>query len=113
MDKKKVIPINVLIKEKIIYKKYIKGNFDFQVAFLEGPITRIFKYGNNIKKIVWIHNDISKMFGNSFKSKIKLLIDKNNYKRYDKLIFVSNDNKEVFDKKLKIKDANKKEEVIL
>ena len=46
---KKVIPIKVLTCGKKIYKKYIEGKFDVQVSFLEGPITRIFKYGKNTK----------------------------------------------------------------
>ena len=100
------------MKKRIIPLKYIEGKFDIQVSFLEGPITRIFKYGRNIKKIVWIHNDISKVFGNSFKAKIKLKLDKLIYKKYDKLIFVSKDNKNEFNNLFKIPDIEKKEEVI-
>ena len=91
---KLIIPIKVLFCGKLIYKRFINCKFDIQIAFLEGPITRIFKYGKKIKKIAWIHNDISKVFGNNLKAKIKLYIDKINYKKYDKLVFVSNDNKE-------------------
>lgn len=110
--KKKVIPLYVLSCGKFIYKKYIEGKFDIQVAFLEGPITRIFQYGNKNKKIVWIHNDISKVFGNNFKAKLKLYIDKKTYKKYDKLIFVSKDNNESFNKLYNIPELENKEEVI-
>ncbi len=110
--KKKAIPIKVLICGKRIYKKYIEGKFDIQVAFLEGPITRIFKYGKNTKKIVWIHNDISKVFGTNLKAKLKLCIDKSIYKKYDKLIFVSKDNKNEFNSLFKIPNIEGKEEVI-
>ena len=110
--KKRIIPLKVLTCGKSIYKKHIEGKFDIQVSFLEGPITRIFKYGRNIKKIVWIHNDISKVFGNSFKAKVKLKLDKLIYKKYDKLIFVSKDNKNEFNNLFKIPDIEKKEEVI-
>lgn len=109
--KKKIIPIKVLICGKLIYKKYINNNYDYQIAFLEGPITRIFKYGNK-NKIAWIHNDISQVFGKNFKAKIKLYIDKRNYKKYDKLIFVSNDNKKAFNELYKLNGFEKKEEVI-
>ena len=51
--KKRIIPLKVLTCGKSIYKKYIEGKFDIQVAFLEGPITRIFQYGKNVKKIVY------------------------------------------------------------
>ena len=110
--KKIIIPIKVLICGKIIYKKYLKDHFDIQVAFLEGPITRIFKYGKKIKKIAWIHNDISKVFGKNLKAKLKLYLDKSNYKKYDKLVFVSNDNKDRFNELYKIKEIEKKEEII-
>ena len=109
---KKIIPIYVLNSGKSIYKKYIEGKFDVQIAFLEGPITRIFKYGKETKKIVWIHNDISKVFGEDFKAKLKLKIDRSNYKKYDKLIFVSNQNKDAFNKLYNIKNIEEKEEVI-
>ena len=80
-----------------IAKKQLKGKYDVEVAFLEGPITRIFSYKNkNTKKIAWIHNDISKVFGAGFKSKIKRTLDKKIYSKYNELIFVSKDNMKKF-----------------
>ena len=93
---KRIIPIKILKCGKQIYKNNIKGKYDIQIAFLEGPITRIFKYGDNQNKIVWIHNDISKVYGNNFKAKLKLILDKKIYKEYNQIIFVSNQNKEAF-----------------
>ena len=97
-EKKSVfIPIYVLFCGKIIYKKYLKGHFDIDIAFLEGPITRIFAYKGNNNKIAWVHNDISKVFGKDYKSKIKKYMDKCFYKKYDKIIFVSEQNKKAFE----------------
>ena len=96
--KKKIIPIKVLVGGKSIYKKYIQGKFDTEIAFLEGPITRIFKSGKANKKIVWVHNDIAKVFGDNFKAKLKLKVDKKIYSQYDKIIFVSKDNKNSFNR---------------
>ena len=107
--KKKIIPISVLKNGKLIYKKYIENKFDIQIAFLEGPITRIFQYGDPQKKIVWIHNDISKVFGSGIKAKIKKYIYKKIYNKYDKLIFVSNDNKNVFNNVYNINNIEKEE----
>ena len=79
-------------------KKQLKGKYDVQIAFLEGPITRIFSYKNkNVKKIAWIHNDISQVFGKGIKSKLKRILDNKIYSKYDKLIFVSKDNMLKFD----------------
>lgn len=112
---KKVIPIKVLTCGKQIYNKYIKNKYDVEIAFLEGPITRIFSNKGNFRKIVWVHNDIRKVFGDDLKSKLKNRIDKNIYNKYDKIVFVSNDNKDAFNDlylKENKNDFEKKEEVI-
>ena len=91
------MPLKVLLLKNNIAKKQLKGKYDVEIAFLEGPITRIFSYKNkNAKKMAWIHNDISQVFGKGLKSKLKRILDKKIYSKYDKLIFVSKDNKEKF-----------------
>ena len=91
------MPLKILLFKNNIAKKQLKGKYDVEIAFLEGPITRIFSYKNkNVKKIAWIHNDISQVFGKGLKSKLKRILDKKIYSKYDKLIFVSKDNKEKF-----------------
>ena len=91
------MPLKVLLFKNYIAKKQVKGKYDVEIAFLEGPITRIFSYKNKkVKKIAWIHSDISQIFGNGFKSKIKRWLDKEIYSKYNKLIFVSKDNMEKF-----------------
>ena len=98
---KVLIPIKVLFNKKSIFKNYIDNEkYDVQIAFLEGPVTRIFSVdsSNNVKKIAWIHNDISKVFGKGIKSKIKRIIDRNAYEKYDTLVFVSMDNIDKFNK---------------
>ena len=103
------VPLKVWINKKQIYKKYIKGNFDVEIAFLEGPITRLISVENNdTKKVAWIHNDISRVFGDNLKSKIKRHIDEKIYNKFDELVFVSKDNKKSFEKIYK-NNAVKKE----
>lgn len=93
-----LIPLQVWLGQKSIYEKHIKNDYDVEIAFLEGAITRIFSTKNSkTTKIAWIHNDISKVFGNSIKSKIKKFVDKKIYSKYDKLVFVSNDNVKKFE----------------
>ena len=98
---KKLIPLKVLLNKKKIFKNYIdKDDYFAQIAFLEGAITRIFsvKSKKNTNKIAWIHNDISKVFGKGIKSKIKRILDRNVYEKYDTLAFVSMDNLDKFNK---------------
>ena len=104
----KILPIYILLFGKYIYNKYIKNKYEIEIAFLEGPITRIFS--NNVtqrKKIAWVHNDIKRVFGKGIKSKIKNFIDKNIYEKYDEIIFVSEDNKKTFNKLYKSKSKQK------
>ena len=90
---KKLIPLKILINKKIIYKKFIDEDYDVEIAFLEGPITRLFSVRNKkTRKIAWIHNDISCVFGNGLKAKIKKWLDKKIYSKYETLVFVSKDN---------------------
>ena len=76
LKQKLFIPLSILIGKNQIYKKHIKNKFDIELAFLEGPITRIFSCGKEKqKKISWVHNDISKVFGKDIKAKLKRKID--------------------------------------
>ena len=111
MIQKIYIPLKIWIMQKYIYKKYIRDDFDVEIAFLEGAITRLFSTPNkNTKKIAWIHNDISKVFGNSLKAKIKRFVDEKIYRKFNRLVFVSKDNKDKF--KEVYKDNTVKKEVI-
>ena len=100
--KRKLIPLKVLLNKKKIFNKYIDNEEYFaQIAFLEGPITRIFSVKSkkeNVAKIAWVHNDISKVFGRGIKAKIKRIIDRNIYEKYDTIAFVSIDNLDKFNK---------------
>lgn len=91
------IPLRILLFSKCIYNKNIKLDYDVEISFLEGPITRLFSTKNNrTRKIAWIHNDIKKVFGSGIKSKLKRNIDKKIYIKYNELVFVSNDNMKNF-----------------
>ena len=85
--------LRLMINKRSIYKKYIDNGYNTEIAFLEGPITRLFSVKNsNVKKIAWVHNDINKVFGQGFKSKVKKIFDKKCYSIYNDIVFVSNDN---------------------
>ena len=112
LGQKVLAPLKVLLFKNSIYKKNIKGNYDTEIAFLEGPITRLFSAKNEkVRKIAWIHNDISLVFGQGIKSKIKKHLDEKVYDKYNDLVFVSKDNLEKFNKtytNLKISEGHKK-----
>ena len=94
---KRLVPLKVLLNKKGIYKKNIKQDYDIEIAFLEGPITRLFSVkNNNTRKIVWVHNDISKVFGKGLKAKLKKKVDQKIYSKYETIVFVSKDNMRKF-----------------
>lgn len=98
-QRKVIMPFKILLAKKAIYHKKIKADYDIEIAFLEGAITRILSTKNEkTKKIAWIHNDISLVFGKGIKAKLKRKIDKKIYAKYEKLVFVSQDNLEYFEK---------------
>lgn len=109
IKQKILVPFSILIGKNKIYKKYIKNKYDIEVAFLEGPITRIFSCGKEKnKKIAWIHNDISKVFGTGIKAKIKRKIDDKLYNKFSKLVFVSKSNLKSFEEIYPKNKAEKK-----
>ena len=60
---------------QLMKKEKLPEGYDLYISFLEGPMTRLFAKDNNTdaKKIVWVHNDISRVFGKGYKAKMKLL----------------------------------------
>lgn len=73
-----------------IYNKYVKDNYDVEVAFLEGVASKIIanSTNRNEKKIVWIHVDlINERKTEKFFKNIE--DESNNYKRFDKVVGVS------------------------
>lgn len=97
ISQKFFIPTSILIGKNKIYTKYIENQYDIEIAFLEGPITRIFSCGKEKqKKIAWVHNDIAQVFGTGIKAKLKRKIDEKLYEKFSKLVFVSNSNLETF-----------------
>lgn len=105
-----IMPVKILLLKNKIYKKHIKSTYDVEISFLEGPIARLFSVKNNeTRKIAWVHNDISLVFGNGIKAKLKKIIDKKTYLKYETLVFVSEDNLNKFNKVYKRLDkVNKK-----
>ena len=82
---------------KRLYDKYIKGKYDVEIAFLEGPITWMFSTPSDAIKIAWVHNDIERIFGEGRKARLKKRLNKKAYDNYNKIIFVSKDNKQKFE----------------
>lgn len=83
---------------KTIYHRHIKGQYDVEIAFLEGPPTWILSCHGDVKKIAWVHNDLEKTFDGGFKNCWKHYLNKKSYQNYSQLVFVSRDNQMIFER---------------
>ncbi len=93
---------HLMISLKLLFSNKAPEGYDTRIAFLEGPITRLFakkSKDDKVKKIAWIHTDLTRFFSKGIKDKIKSNLDKNLYKKYDKIVFVSEDIRNKFNEK--------------
>lgn len=84
--------------KKRLYKQINISSYNTVISFLEGPVTELLKDAPN-RKIAWIHTDLTEHYS---KNKYKYLISV--YKKYDELVFVSQNS---LDKFLIIDNQNK------
>ncbi|MEQ2775236.1 glycosyltransferase [[Clostridium] innocuum] len=91
-------------KKEKLYKKYIHGEYDYEIAFLEGPVTKLIA-GSKLKtrKYAWVHVDLIKLPDSNkyYRSKEEAT---ECYNSYHKILCVSSDVKTSF---LKIYDMDK------
>lgn len=101
------IKLNLIYKLniKLVYKWLIKDKYDVEIAFVEGFDTKLVAASNNKQsiKLSWIHTDMleNKFADRYFKNKQCHL---NCYKKYDKIIGVSEGVKNAFIKKFNYKN---------
>lgn len=89
---------------KQLYKKAVKEKFDIEIAFLEGKISKFVanSTNENSKKIAWIHTDINNVPKIDIFKSIKE--ERENYKKFNKIICVSEEVKRRFSEKTGIQD---------
>lgn len=87
-----------------MYEKAIKEEYDIEIAFLEGKVSKFVANSTNSKskKIAWIHTDIN----NTPKIKIfkNLEQEKECYNKFDKIVCVSRETKDKFIERIGRKD---------
>lgn len=89
---------------KILYKRAIKEDYDVEIAFLEGKVSKFISNSKNkkSKKIAWIHTDINNIAKIDVFRNIKE--EKECYKRFNKIVCVSEEVKNRFSNKTGITD---------
>ena len=85
---------------KKVYTKYIKEDYDVEIAFVEGFATKLIANSTNpySKKYAWVHTDL---INNPWTKVVYKTTEeeKQCYKKFDKVFCVSSNVKEAFDKK--------------
>lgn len=89
----------------ILYKLLIRDKYDVEIAFFRGAAIKILSGSNNkkSKKLAWVHNDFTKCTGifDWFSSEEKT---KNAYKKFNKIVCVSQYTKNKFIERMGIKE---------
>lgn len=89
------------LSAKLLYNLIIHDTYDVEIAFLEGIGTKVISGSNNSKKLAWIHADLIK-FPWSTEAYINLNQEIKSYKKFSKILCVSDSVKESFKEKFKI-----------
>jgi hypothetical protein len=100
-DEKKRLSLRLITHNgrKKIYDEYIRDKYDVEISFLEGPMTWVLGTKSNTYKIAWVHSDINKLYDNGIKDSFKNILNSNAYNNYNKIILVSNNSLNNFNKK--------------
>ena len=82
----------------LLYKLGIREEYDIEIAFIEGRATKIIGASNNpnSRKIAWVHIDLSQGHWTSRVFRESLEREKDCYKKFNDIVFVSNSAKEGF-----------------
>ena len=89
--------VNFILPPSIVYRLFIKGDYDYEVSFLEGVPTKLLSASTSrkSKKYAWVHTDLSACYGHEkVFPDIKRHIEC--YKKYNKIFCVSKSAKEGF-----------------
>lgn len=88
------------INLKNFYRRHFDEKYDIEIAFLEGIATKIIAHSNNpaSKKYAWVHVDLinERKSEHFFRNRQE---ESNTYKKFDKIIAVSQTVKDQFEKK--------------
>lgn len=94
--------INFIIPPSITHRLFVGNKYDYEVAFLEGVPTKLIAEAKTVK-YAWVHIDLYNTFG---LEKVHSNMNKHIscYKKFDKIICVSKNVKEMFIKRFGISE---------
>ena len=86
-----------IIKGKWLYRLFVTGKYDIEIAYLETLPTRIISYSTNpdSRKLAWVHIEFTEQHKHS-RSFRDINEATSSYNRFDKILFVSHGCKKAF-----------------
>ncbi len=81
------------------YNKYIKGDYDFEIAFLEGFPAKVISVSNNPNKYAWVHTDLFNNYAGHEKNFSSVEEHAECYKKFKRVFCVSGSAREGFKKR--------------
>jgi glycosyltransferase involved in cell wall biosynthesis len=100
-----LIKIATFLPPKIIYKWFVRGKYDVEIAFLEGLSTKTIagSTNNTSRKYAWIHTNVitHQWYANIFRNNQE---EEECYKKFNQILCVSNSVKAAFEEKFKLID---------
>ena len=97
-DQRRKIRLKIMIAQRTLYYRYLKGQYDVEIAFMEGPMTLLFSTPNRkSRKIAWVHTSVSDNKVKGPKKHLKKGKYDKVYSLYDKIIFSGNTVKQNFE----------------
>lgn len=89
------------LPSKVVYTHFFRERYDIEIAFIEGFASKIIAASSNrkSKKIAWVHIDLSQ---NSYADKYYSSLHEQRaaYKRFDRILCVSESVKKAFEQKI-------------
>lgn len=91
--------IGFILPPEWVYRRFIKGEYDYEVTFLEGVPTKLISASDSaVRKIAWVHADLCNYFDieRVCRSRDEHIAV---YERFDKIVCVSDGVKNAFGKR--------------
>lgn len=94
-----------VLGEQFVYNRFVRGEYDYEIAFLEGLSTKILSRSSSTtcKKFAWIHTDLITN-PNSFRVYGSEAKEGKAYRCFDRIFCVSDSVREAFNRKYGMKD---------
>ena len=103
LKKRFILYFLCLMHERWLYRLFIKGHYDIEIAFIEGITSKIISGSNALqRKYAWVHTN-PLLHPYSTKAYVSLSHESRCYQKFDSVFCVSDDVRSAFEQKYGVK----------